>query len=140
MGKVSRRGFLSFLGGAAAIAAVDPEKLLWTPGKRTISIPAPIRAQYLLSATFDFAAGDEYLSLSDFEDRYMRPAMSALTRQLDAAMLKRYRFEDLLLPGGWDIARRGPLGPFPNVREGRGYDIVSNRRFHRFDALVVSGG
>lgn len=35
---MNRRGFLSLLGLAAASAAVDPEKLLWTPGK-LISIP-----------------------------------------------------------------------------------------------------
>jgi hypothetical protein len=36
---INRRGFLSFIPAAAAIAA-DPERLLWVPGKKLISIPA----------------------------------------------------------------------------------------------------
>lgn len=36
---ISRRGFLSFL-GAAAVAAIDPDRLLWVPS-RLISIPTP---------------------------------------------------------------------------------------------------
>lgn len=35
----SRRAFLASLAGAAAIAAADPERLVWTPGRRLISIP-----------------------------------------------------------------------------------------------------
>jgi hypothetical protein len=56
MKKVSRRGFLSLLAAAtatAATAAVDPEKLLWEPGKRTIFIPevvVPKNAQAPLDA------------------------------------------------------------------------------------------
>jgi hypothetical protein len=36
----SRRGFLGALLGAVAGAALDPERALWIPGKKTISIPA----------------------------------------------------------------------------------------------------
>jgi hypothetical protein len=36
---MNRRGFLSALIGSGLSAAVDPEKLLWTPGQRTIFIP-----------------------------------------------------------------------------------------------------
>lgn len=35
----TRRGFLALLGGALATAAIDPERLLWTPGAKLISIP-----------------------------------------------------------------------------------------------------
>jgi len=39
---VNRRGFFrSLIGGAAAAVVLDPEKLLWVPGKKVISIPAP---------------------------------------------------------------------------------------------------
>lgn len=42
--KLNRRGFLGALLG---LAAVDPERLLWTPGKRLISIPpAPVIIRY----------------------------------------------------------------------------------------------
>ena len=37
----SRRGFLGMLGAAAAGFALDPERALWTPGARLISIPRP---------------------------------------------------------------------------------------------------
>lgn len=36
---VNRRGFLKTLATALAGASVDPEKLLWTPGAKLISIP-----------------------------------------------------------------------------------------------------
>jgi hypothetical protein len=39
--KVNRRGFLGALIAGAAAAAVDPERLLWVPGRKLISIPAP---------------------------------------------------------------------------------------------------
>jgi len=44
---VSRRGFLA-AAGAAAVAAFDPERALWVPGKRLISIPArrPVLRQF----------------------------------------------------------------------------------------------
>jgi hypothetical protein len=38
---MNRRGFLGLLGAFAASAVLDPEKLLWEPGKKLISIPAP---------------------------------------------------------------------------------------------------
>lgn len=37
----SRRGFLQSLIAAGVTAAVDPEKLLWEPGRKLISIPKP---------------------------------------------------------------------------------------------------
>lgn len=36
----SRRDFLRLLGIGATIIAADPEALLWTPGKKLISIPS----------------------------------------------------------------------------------------------------
>lgn len=36
---MTRRGFLASLGAALAGATLDPEKLLWVPGARLISIP-----------------------------------------------------------------------------------------------------
>jgi hypothetical protein len=43
---VNRRGFLAGLFGAAAVAA-DPERLLWTPGRKLISIPRPMTRREL---------------------------------------------------------------------------------------------
>ena len=39
---MNRRGFLQTLAAGLGLAAVDPEKLLWTPNAKTIFIPAPI--------------------------------------------------------------------------------------------------
>jgi len=36
---LARRGFLSLLGGAAAALVLDPERALWVPGRKLISIP-----------------------------------------------------------------------------------------------------
>lgn len=38
---MNRRGFIRLLGAAAAVAAIDPERLLWTPGKVTHVLPPP---------------------------------------------------------------------------------------------------
>lgn len=38
---MNRRGFLSTLIGSAGAMVLDPEKLLWRPGAKLISIPAP---------------------------------------------------------------------------------------------------
>ncbi len=43
---MNRRGFLGLL----ACAALDPERLLWIPGRKLISIPKPV-----LSARMSFA-------------------------------------------------------------------------------------
>jgi hypothetical protein len=39
---LSRRGLLGTLFGAASSAVLDPERALWQPGAKTISIPAPV--------------------------------------------------------------------------------------------------
>lgn len=36
---VNRRGFLTTLAAAAAGAALDPERLLWVPGEKTVILP-----------------------------------------------------------------------------------------------------
>ena len=41
MAGLNRRNFLSSLLGTASAFALDPERLLWVPGKKLISIPAP---------------------------------------------------------------------------------------------------
>lgn len=42
---MKRRGFLSALLGAAAF---DPERLLWVPGKKLISIPPPPKFEFFI--------------------------------------------------------------------------------------------
>lgn len=38
--KITRRGLFRTLAGTAAAVAYDPERALWVPGQRLISIPA----------------------------------------------------------------------------------------------------
>lgn len=40
---MDRRGFLQNLMIGAAALTVDPERLLWTPGRKKIFIPSPLR-------------------------------------------------------------------------------------------------
>lgn len=42
---MNRRGFLSFLGAAITGATLDPERLLWRPGAKVISIASPSVAE-----------------------------------------------------------------------------------------------
>lgn len=42
MTEIGRRGFLEFLGAAGAGFVVDPERLLWVPGRKTIFVLPPL--------------------------------------------------------------------------------------------------
>ena len=41
---MNRRSFLHAATLAASALAIDPERLLWTPGQKTIFVPKPIFA------------------------------------------------------------------------------------------------
>ena len=61
---MNRRGFLSMLAGAV----LDPERLLWVPGKKLISIPKPVaKITGLIFNRNAFALESEPLDLSDWE-------------------------------------------------------------------------
>jgi hypothetical protein len=44
---MNRRGFLGALAGAIAGASLDPEQLLWTPGRKLISIPSIVEPPWI---------------------------------------------------------------------------------------------
>ncbi len=46
---MNRRGFLNLLGLSAGTMVLDPEKLLWVPGKKTIFVPPPAISERLLT-------------------------------------------------------------------------------------------
>jgi hypothetical protein len=67
---VNRRLFLGTLLGTAA-AAADPERMLWTPGRKLISIPKwlPVLPVLKRGDTITFVryrALDDYWSLQDY--------------------------------------------------------------------------
>ncbi len=55
---LNRRGFFSTLAAVAATAALDPERLLWLPGKKLISIPAAITVSGEWTPPMRFEVGD----------------------------------------------------------------------------------
>ncbi len=82
---LNRRGFFSTLAAVAATAALDPERLLWIPGKRLISIPEPV---------FHGWATPEFFSLGDiitFDRDPTRYVVTAAGRSFDDI---RFRYAD----------------------------------------------
>lgn len=71
---LNRRGFLSLLGAAVSGAVLDPERLLWVPGRKTISIPqpAPIQAapEFLFDPNSEFVIIHETITKDEFIRRY----------------------------------------------------------------------
>jgi hypothetical protein len=65
---LTRRGLLSALMAAAAGAAViDPERLLWVPGKKLISIPKPVVVDPdYCTVTIWARAGDKWVRQRDY--------------------------------------------------------------------------
>src|SRR5437763_1629393 len=106
---MNRRFFLKVLGLGAAVAAVDPEQLLWTPGQRThILPPADGWRSRIVAAGADaptFLGWDpasrevetsgyvfvtEDLTLDEFRTRYLEPAIRARVDRAEREMLALY--------------------------------------------------
>lgn len=73
---MNRRGFLGFLGAAIVGATLDPEKAIWEPGRKLISIP-------------------RVSTVGTFNALYIRPAMEQIAAQIDAEIADylKYRCE-----------------------------------------------
>jgi hypothetical protein len=68
----SRRGFLKLFGAAsvatvAGVAVLDPDALLWRPGAKLISIPAP-RGFVYLDGFYFVASGKSMLAFTELHD------------------------------------------------------------------------
>ncbi len=50
----SRRGFIGTIGALLGAATLDPERLLWVPGRIVYSIPAPPPPSMVLLHTMSF--------------------------------------------------------------------------------------
>lgn len=120
---MNRRGFFGVLLGGAAVMALDPERALWKPGAKLISVPN----------------WDLRLSLQDFERRYIEPAAAALADSIETEVARRWRrpkFEPLYLPNGVLYTRTGPMGRLPEARVIVAYDIIKNQHLCHVDSLV----
>lgn len=85
---MNRRGFLSALIAAGTAAAIDPERLLWTPGKKLVSIPSYRRGPFRVGVDFstDIPFFSPYhqgvIAIANrlvLADRYLVPAIEALS-------------------------------------------------------------
>jgi len=57
---IDRRGFLRLFGAAAATAVLDPERLLWVPGQKTIFLPSIVPHDGLTEEFFTRASMAEF--------------------------------------------------------------------------------
>ena len=62
---MNRRDFLQRASLAVAAMAIDPERLLWTPGQKTIFLPPTKRLRHLtfaeiLAVTYDQVLAERY--------------------------------------------------------------------------------
>lgn len=62
---MNRRGFLRSLGGLLAGSVLDPERLLWVPGRKMISIPESIVFHPNLSELDDYVKNHFSPALAD---------------------------------------------------------------------------
>jgi hypothetical protein len=122
---IGRRGFLSALLGAAGVA-LDPDLVLWKPGK-LISIPRHVHVpklhhfySYSLVPSKDFH--DQSLSL---HERYVLPAVAAIAGGYDLPTVV-----------GIDLTMHGAIGGLPKARVIRAYDPISEEYLIRADCSV----
>jgi hypothetical protein len=80
---MNRRGFLTSLGAAAAAFALDPERALWVPGAKTISIPA---VRVVLAPPF-LALGD-IVTFGDWPEPYVVMQAAQSLAEIGAARFK----------------------------------------------------
>lgn len=106
---MNRRGFLGLLGAAVTGAVLDPEKLLWRPGAKVISIPKVEIPEIALSP-ISFDVGD----VITIEGWYkLNPLTRATTSELQQFVVTRPS------PAGRELKSLFPSvierGPYANV-------------------------
>lgn len=152
---MNRRGFFSTLAATAGILAIDPERALWTPGKKLISIPPVVRVpewkqvyRIVSCSENDIAAiyrkhGHQAISANrEIWERFIDPSISVLELKIENAEKARGRtaqFERLPMPTFLQeppyvktyVTGGGTLAPFRILSA---YDIHLDRRLFRVDA------
>jgi hypothetical protein len=89
---MNRRGFFGAIAGLVAGAELDPEKLLWKPGK-LISIPRPAPLTAKICAQLALEQLKNSLAFQRAVDReYARTFQWRLDRSAELLLRKPYRF------------------------------------------------
>lgn len=88
---MNRRGFLGVFVAAVAGATLDPEKLLWRPGAKLISIPKPA-----------FLAVGDILTFGPYTERYI---VTSEARSIDRIQDARFRIDSP--PSGYLLPHEG---------------------------------
>jgi hypothetical protein len=138
---VSRRLFLGILGSSTLF---DPERLLWLPGKKVISVPAP-RARRTRYFAVDQPMGPDWravLTPAEFHGRIakMREQLEANIKFVCEREMVRPRFLDI------DIGMGGMLYAEHTTVHATGFksralseiDVLRGRGVLRVDALFES--
>jgi hypothetical protein len=102
---MNRRGFFGFLLGGGAAMALDPERALWKPGAKLISIPSIPGSVSI--PQFRFFAVDP--GMLEVERRYIEPALADLGNSVDmeiARIAGLARDICRAYPGRWGVERR----------------------------------
>lgn len=129
---MNRRGFLASL---LAAATLDSERLLWVPGRKTISVPSPRqRDRYNFGETFKvshMAAADA----ADFHAQFILPAVERVNARMAQAaseMMVKIRVMKLELPSDMRYAKHLP----GDMRFMLASDVETAQLIGRVDALV----
>jgi hypothetical protein len=148
---MTRRNLFARILSICTVSAVDPERLLWRPGRKLISIPkmlhVPADRQFKVNlqiegnafAAIERACGhDRQLVERRFFAQYIQPAVVSLTSNVkQEAGIRPVAFRALALPKSVDFARSYHLEGFlPTVRVLRWYDIVNDTWSVRADCLA----
>lgn len=82
---MTRRGLIGALLGAATM---DPERLLWVPGAKTISIPKPV------------VSGNRFLTVDEFTESFLREFRIQIEKQAakdpGLSFLSQYKIGDTI--------------------------------------------
>lgn len=132
---MNRRGFLGALTAAIAGAQFDPERALWVPGARTISIPTSVKRSAWKTVIFrDITEKEWGRHFGELEDRYIRPAVEEIHREMRRDLGERY--QRVLLTLRPHLAFVGMLpSAYPGVRVIHAWDAVNSEMNLRVDML-----
>lgn len=137
---IGRRGFLGALLAATGVAALDPERALWRPGK-LISVPKHVHVPkwHQLHVTLNSPHSLEPMQ-GEFWEPENRCATEVLKERIDQLIRnsgqRTAQFQDLPLPSGYEYAVLVTGGELPKVRLIHAYDGFTDQFHRRYDVKV----